>query len=136
MRSKKDKRKFTETVRDELKFLDYAPVDVPVSRKGHRGSADPAADPRLLRIGLQARDYRRAESIRRDLEDRAADQDLLHYSGVGPAPDVRPLHRQAGALHFSAERFIINRLRERFGFKGTPVVLKVKTKTPAVRRGR
>ena len=33
-----------------------------------------------------------------------------------------------GELHFSAERFIINRFRERFGFKGTPVVLKVKTK--------
>jgi GTP-binding protein len=38
-----------------------------------------------------------------------------------------------GALHFSAERFIINRFRERFGFKGTPVVVKVKTK-PAGRR--
>jgi GTP-binding protein len=31
-------------------------------------------------------------------------------------------------LHFSAERFIVNRLRERFGFKGTPVVLRVRSK--------
>jgi len=31
-------------------------------------------------------------------------------------------------LHFSTERHIINRLRERFGFEGTPIVLKVKAR--------
>ena len=31
-----------------------------------------------------------------------------------------------GKLHFSAERFLINRLRERFGFAGTPIVIKTK----------
>jgi GTP-binding protein len=31
-----------------------------------------------------------------------------------------------GKLHFSAERFLVNRLRNRFGFEGTPIVLKVK----------
>ena len=30
------------------------------------------------------------------------------------------------ALHFSAERFLVNRLRETFGFQGTPVVIKTK----------
>jgi GTP-binding protein len=29
-------------------------------------------------------------------------------------------------LHFSHERFLVNRLRERFGFRGTPVVIKLK----------
>jgi predicted GTPase len=29
-------------------------------------------------------------------------------------------------LHFSTERFLVNRLRERFGFRGTPVVIKTK----------
>jgi GTP-binding protein len=27
-------------------------------------------------------------------------------------------------VHFSIERFLINRLREQFGFEGTPIVLK------------
>jgi GTP-binding protein len=29
-----------------------------------------------------------------------------------------------GQLHFSAERFLVNRLREEFNFEGTPVVVK------------
>jgi GTP-binding protein len=29
-------------------------------------------------------------------------------------------------LHFSAERNLINRLREKFGFEGTPIVVKTK----------
>lgn len=33
---------------------------------------------------------------------------------------------KAGDMHFSAERFLINRLREKFGFEGTPIVLKTK----------
>ena len=35
---------------------------------------------------------------------------------------------RAAKLHFSAERFLINRLRERFGFEGTPIVVKSKRK--------
>jgi GTP-binding protein len=42
--------------------------------------------------------------------------------------DVRPpkflaFTDKAAKLHFSAERFLINRLREKFGFEGTPIVL-------------
>jgi GTP-binding protein len=31
---------------------------------------------------------------------------------------------QASQLHFSFERFLANRIRERFGFAGTPIVIK------------
>jgi len=33
---------------------------------------------------------------------------------------------KAGELHFSSERFLINQLRKRFGFAGTPIVIKAK----------
>ena len=33
---------------------------------------------------------------------------------------------KAGKMHFSAERFLINRLREKFGFEGTPIVINTK----------
>ncbi len=33
---------------------------------------------------------------------------------------------KANKMHFSIERFLTNRLRERFGFEGTPVALKTK----------
>ena len=35
--------------------------------------------------------------------------------------DARP-------LHFSVERFLVNRIREKFEFEGTPVVLRTKVK--------
>jgi len=42
---------------------------------------------------------------------------------------------RAGPLHFSHERYLINQLRRRFGFKGTPIVLKSKVKKKSGRRG-
>jgi GTP-binding protein len=33
---------------------------------------------------------------------------------------------KADKMHFSLERFLMNRLRERFGFEGTPIVIKTK----------
>jgi GTP-binding protein len=31
---------------------------------------------------------------------------------------------RAGKLHFSFERFLENRIRERFGFLGAPIIIK------------
>ncbi len=33
---------------------------------------------------------------------------------------------KADKMHFSIERNLMNRLRERFGFEGTPIVIKTK----------
>jgi predicted GTPase len=33
---------------------------------------------------------------------------------------------KGGNLHFSAERYLMNRLRERFNFEGTPIIVKTK----------
>jgi GTP-binding protein len=43
---------------------------------------------------------------------------------------------RAGPLHFSHERHLINQIRRRFGFKGTPVVLKTRVKAAAKSSGR
>ena len=55
-------------------------------------------------------------------------EDFLHHAVRG---SVRPptfivFTDKAGDMHFSAERFLINRLREKFGFEGTPIVIKTK----------
>ena len=33
---------------------------------------------------------------------------------------------KAGPLHFSNERYLMNQLRKRFGFLGTPIELKIR----------
>jgi GTP-binding protein len=33
---------------------------------------------------------------------------------------------QGKNLHFSTERYLINQLRKRFGFEGTPIVIKAR----------
>ena len=35
---------------------------------------------------------------------------------------------KAEPLHFSHERYLINQIRKRFGFHGTPVVLKIRAR--------
>ena len=36
---------------------------------------------------------------------------------------------RSGKFHFSFERFLENRIREKFGFAGTPIIIKAKAKT-------
>jgi GTP-binding protein len=41
---------------------------------------------------------------------------------------------KGGPLHFSHERHLINQIRWRFGFEGTPIVLKTRAKNSTPRR--
>ena len=38
---------------------------------------------------------------------------------------------KGGNLHFSHERYLVNQLRRRFGFKGTPILLQTRAKRGA-----
>jgi GTP-binding protein len=49
----------------------------------------------------------------------------LTQVGIRP-PSFLVFTDKAGKLHFSAERYLMNRLRERFGFEGTPIEIKTK----------
>ena len=54
----------------------------------------------------------------------------LYYmtqGGVAP-PIFIAFTNRSGKLHFSFERFLENRIREKFGFVGTPIVIKAKAK--------
>ena len=41
---------------------------------------------------------------------------------------------RGGPLHFSHERQIINQIRKRFGFRGTPILLQTRAKGKAAKR--
>ena len=130
----KDKRKFTENVRDEFKFLEYAPVTFLSAAKGH---GVPQILPLIRDCFDSASKRATTGELNRFVETLKIEPPIKIYyitqAGIRP-PTFILFTDKRGALHFSAERFIINRLRERFGFKGTPVVLKVKTKSPSKRR--
>jgi GTP-binding protein len=120
------KRKFLETVRDRLKFLDYAPVVFlsalkrqgtsalfPLIRKVHRSASNRIGTGELNRF---------VETLRWEYEPKIL---YLTQASVRP-PTFVAFTDRARKLHFSAERYLINRLRGKFGFEGTPVVVKTK----------
>jgi GTP-binding protein len=125
---------FTEVIRRRMKFLDYAPiVFISALRKQRLGKLPAAivevAAARRKRIGtaemnrfLQEVDFDRAPAPLGPGGKRLR----LYYltqAGVAP-PTFVAFTNQAGQLHFSFERFLANRIRERFGFAGTPIVIK------------
>jgi GTPase len=122
----KSKRAFTEAIRDELKFLDYAPV-LFASAKNAEG---------IRRIFSTIRHCFEAASKRvttgelnRFVETIKFDGDVKVYymtqASIRP-PTFVVFTDKARNMHFSTERFLTNRLREQFGFEGTPIVIKAK----------
>ena len=126
LRGKKDKKAFTQEIRDELKFLEYAPI-VFVSAHERRGTQP--------LFGLINEAFREASKrvttgeLNRFMELIKFDRDMKVYymtqASVRP-PTFVVFTDNARNLHFSTERFIINQLRKRFGFKGTPINIKAK----------
>lgn len=122
----KGKRKFTEEMRDQLKFLEYAPV-VFVSAKTGAG---------VKRLFGMIRDAYESASKRvttgelnRFVEMLEFDRDMKIYymtqASVRP-PTFVAFTDKARDFHFSSERFLINQLRKRFGFEGTPIRIKAR----------
>jgi GTPase len=127
------KRGFEQQVRDGLKFLDYAPI-VFLSAKTGAGveplfklihEVDEAAGRRITTGELN----RFVESLR--FEERKIY--YLTQASVHPPTFVLFTDR-AGPLHFSHERYLINQIRRKFSFQGTPVVVKTKFKQRPRRR--
>jgi GTP-binding protein len=122
----KNRQKFTQRVRDELKFLEYAPV-VYMSAKTGAG-VEPL-------FGLVREIYESASKrvttgeLNRFVEMLKFESDMkvfyITQASVRP-PTFVMFTDKANKVHFSQERFLVNQLRKRFGFQGTPIVLKAK----------
>ena len=122
----KGKRRFVEQVRDNLKFVDYAPIAF-VSATKRIGTQ--ALFPLIKKAYDSASLRVTTGELNRFVETLDWEYDLkIHYltqASVRP-PTFVVFTGRAGKLHFSAERYLANRLRERFGFQGTPIVIKTK----------
>lgn len=123
---------FEEKIREQMKFLDYAPVIFISALTGQRVTKLPeiiarADEARSLRISTGRlneffRDYleqpRATTSAKRPLKVLYLTQAMTR-----PPTFVLFLSSRTTKLHFSYERYVINRLRETFGFYATPIRL-------------
>lgn len=122
----KNQKKFTQDVRDALRFLDFAPILFMSAEKGHGveqifeavKKAYEAASRRVTTGELN----RFVESLNVDTDVR-----LKYMTQVSIRPPTFVAFTGGVVkMHFSIERFLINQLRKNFGFAATPVVIKTK----------
>jgi GTP-binding protein len=128
------KRDFEQQVRDELKFLEYAPV---VFLSGKTGQGVPELFKLIREVRDSAGKRITTGELNRFVESLQFEERKIYYVTQASArpPTFVLFTNSAGPLHFSHERYLINQLRRRFGFKGTPIVLKSKVKKKPARRG-
>jgi GTP-binding protein len=124
----RQRKSYEQAIRDQFRFLEYAPIVFLSARDGRgvRGL--------FKRIAGVYENFNKRIGTG-ELNRFAAGLDLGYERRVYfiTQPSVRPptfvlFMDSARRLHFSTERYIINRIRERFGFEGTPVVIKVKAR--------
>ncbi len=130
----KDKKKFTQEVRDTMKFLEYAQVaflsaKTGIGVKNLYAMVLSAYTEASKRIGTGALN-RFAATLNFEPEVKVK---YMTQASIRP-PMFIIFTDKKKELHFSLERNLMNRLRKEFGFEGTPIV--VKTKTPDRRKGR
>jgi len=126
---------YTLLIRRRMKYLDYAPIVFISALRGQRlgellKTIAQVAEARRQRIGtaemnrfLQEVDFERTTVP----AGRPSRVYYLTQAGVAP-PTFVVFTNRSGKLHFSFERFLENRIRERFGFLGSPIVIKTKSK--------
>jgi GTP-binding protein len=119
------KKEFEENVRYHLKFLEYAPV-VFLSAKTNSGVNK--LFPLIKEVYEAATKRVTTGELNRFVESLHFEERRILYitqTGVRP-PSFILFTDKAGDLHFSNERFLINQLRKRFGFLGTPIEIKIR----------
>ena len=125
-----NKRQFERELRDQFKFLDYAPV-VFLSAKTGAGVAPLL---KLIRETFASASRRISTGeLNRFVEQlRFEERKIFYITQASTRPPTFVLFtNRGGPLHFSHERYLINQIRRKFGFKGTPIVLKTRAKEKA-----
>ena len=121
------RNEFEQKIRDEFKFLEYAPV-VFLSAKTGAGT-EPLF--KLIREVYESASRRiPTGEMNRFVEQLHFEERKIFYitqASIRPPAFVVFTNRR-GPMHFSHERYLINQIRRRFGFRGTPILLKTRGK--------
>jgi GTP-binding protein len=130
-------KEFDEELRRRLKFLDYAPVLHISAITGERTprlleTIDQVAAARTTRVKTSELNtlIQRVASAHPPPSRGRTETRILYAAQTGVAPPTFVVFTNvATRFHFSYERFLINKLRESFGFVGTPIRLQVRRRT-------
>jgi GTPase len=126
-----DRDAYEQRLRDELKFLNYAPI-VFISAESGKGTEK--IFPLLEEVATERRKRVTTSQMNRFIEhvdfERASVPmrqrvKILYMTQASVAPPTFVLFtNRAVKLHFSYQRFLENQIREAFGFLGTPIWIK------------
>jgi GTP-binding protein len=132
----KDKSRWEEAIRRQLKFMPYVPIVftsatigmgiseiLPLAKRIYRERLKQLPAPLLNKVIKEA--------LMAQPPPRKGKQGLKVFrvvqKGVNP-PTLVFWVNNAKLVHFSYQRYLENRLRQQFGFQGTPLCLQFKTK--------
>lgn len=127
-------KEFDETLRNQLKFLDYAPVLHISAVTGERTPKllemiDKVAESRRKRVatGELNRFIQTVTAVHPPASPGRREVRILYSAQTNVAPPTFVFFTNvATTFHFSYTRFLENRLREAYGFLGTPIRIQVR----------
>jgi GTPase len=126
--------KFDEDLRRKMRFLDYAPILHISALTGERATKVIEA---IDKVALARKTKIQTSELNRFVEEVTAANPpvsagrkhvrILYAAQIGVAPPSFVFFTNvATTFHFSYERFLVNKLRERFGFAGSPIRIQVR----------
>jgi GTP-binding protein len=124
------RNEFEQKIRDHFKFLEYAPV---AFISAMTGAGVDKLWPLIREVYASASRRIGTGEMNRFVESLRFEERKIFYitqSSIRP-PSFVVFTDRRGPLHFSHERYLINQIRRRFEFRGTPIVLKSKSKEKA-----
>jgi GTP-binding protein len=130
---------FEAEIREKLKFISFAPVLFVSAKTGQRihklyGLIEEVYGSRFLRVSTrELNDFLRQEVLVRGGLPSEVKIRYIAQVRVDP-PTFVLFSNKKYKLHFSFERFIENRIRERFPFTGTPIIIKQRVRARQTRR--
>jgi GTP-binding protein len=127
-------KSFDEETRQRMRFLDYAPILHVSALTGERTSKvietiDRIASVRRQRVPTPAlnRFLEKVTAANPPVSPGRKHVRILYAAQTGTRPPAFVVFTNvATTFHFSYQRFLMNRLREEFGFEGTPIRLQVR----------
>ena len=130
-------KEFDDKMRQQLKFLDYAPVLHISALTGERTpklleTIDRVAAARMKRIPTSElnRFVQAITAVHPPASPGRREVRILYAAQTGVAPPTFVFFTNvATSFHFSYERFLANRLRESFGLEGAPIRIQVRRRS-------